>query len=109
MKYFIQYFRISWHEMGIYDLPAMISYITNLKQSNLTYIGHSMGTTAFYVMSTLVPDIASRVQMMFSLAPVAYMEHMKSPLRLLAPFAHDLKVIFYLLKIEKVLRFFNIL
>lgn len=95
--------------MGIYDLPAVISYITNLKQSNLTYIGHSMGTTAFYVMSTLKPNIASKVQLMFSLAPVAYMKHMKSPLRLLAPFAHDLKVICYFLKDENVLRFFDIL
>ncbi|KAI4495300.1 hypothetical protein M0804_001501 [Polistes exclamans] len=92
-----KFWDFSWHEMGIYDLPAMISYITNLKKSNLTYIGHSMGTTAFYVMSTLRSDIASRVQMMFSLAPVAYMEHIKSPLRLLAPFAHDLKSIIHIL------------
>lgn len=87
----------------------MISYITNLTKKNLTYIGHSMGTTGFYIMSILRPNIASKVQLMFSLAPVAYMEHMKSPLRLLAPFAHDLKVIFYFLKDENLLRFFDIL
>ncbi|XP_015184619.1 PREDICTED: uncharacterized protein LOC107070697 [Polistes dominula] len=92
-----KFWDFSWHEMGIYDLPAMISYITNLKQSNLTYIGHSMGTTSFYVMSRLRSDIASKVQMMFSLAPVAYMKHIKSPLRLLAPFARDLKSVIHFL------------
>lgn len=78
--------------MGIYDLPAVISYITNLKQSNLTYIGHSMGTTAFYVMSIMRQDVANRVQMMFSLAPAIYMTHMKSPIRFLAPFSRNLQV-----------------
>lgn len=80
--------------MGIYDIPAMISYITNLKQSNLTYIGHSMGTTAFYVTSIMRQDIVNRVQMMFSLAPVVYVKHMKSPARLLAPFSHNVQVMF---------------
>lgn len=87
----------------------MISYITNLTKNNLTYIGHSMGSTGFYITSILKPNIANKVQLMFSLAPVAYMKHMKSPLRLLAPFAHDLKVICYFLKDENVLRFFDIL
>ncbi|KAK2585096.1 hypothetical protein KPH14_008608 [Odynerus spinipes] len=88
-----RFWNFSWHEMGIYDLPAKISYITNFKQSNLTYIAHSMGTTSFYVMSSMRPDIASRVQIMFSLAPIAYMSHLKSPVRLVAPFAHDYELI----------------
>lgn len=88
-----RFWNFSWHEMGIYDLPAEISYITDLKKSNLVYIGHSMGTTSFYVMSSIRPDIANNVQMMFSLAPVAYMSHLKSPIRLLAPFVHDYELI----------------
>lgn len=73
----------------------MISYITNLKQSNLTYIGHSMGTTSFYVMSIMRPDIASKVQMMFSFAPVAYMGHLNSPIDILAPFTTNLMWYFH--------------
>lgn len=88
-----RFWNFSWHEIGIYDLPAMISYITSIKQSNLSYVGHSMGTTSFYVMSSMRPDIASSVKIMFSLAPVAYMSHLKSPVRLLAPFAHDYELI----------------
>ncbi|KAF7405865.1 hypothetical protein HZH68_005234 [Vespula germanica] len=86
-----RFWNFSWHEMGIYDLPAMISYITNLKQSNLTYIGHSMGTTALYVMSIMRQDIANKVQMAFSLGPAIYVTHMKSPIRFLAPFSRNLQ------------------
>ncbi|KAI4494865.1 hypothetical protein M0804_001066 [Polistes exclamans] len=89
------FWEFSFHELGIYDLPAMISYITNLKQSNLTYIGHSMGTTSFYVMSIMRPDIASKVQMMFSFAPVAYMGHLNSPIDILAPFTTNLMWYFH--------------
>lgn len=79
--------------MGIYDLPAMISYITNVKKQILhTYVGHSMGTTAFYVMAIENPQITRTVQAMISLAPVAFIEHLKSPIRFLAPFANEYEV-----------------
>lgn len=79
--------------MGIYDLPAMVSYITNVRFKLLhTYIGHSMGTTAFYVMAVECPQITRMVQEMISLAPVAFMQHIKSPIRYFAPFANDYEV-----------------
>ncbi|CAL1684026.1 unnamed protein product [Lasius platythorax] len=46
-----------------------------------TYIGHSMGTTCFYVMATERPEIARMVQLMISLGPGAFLNHMKSPVR----------------------------
>jgi lysosomal acid lipase/cholesteryl ester hydrolase len=58
--------------MGIYDVPAEIEYITSLKNDSLIYIGHSMGTTIFYVMASERPDIASKVKAMFGFAPVAF-------------------------------------
>ena len=67
----------SWHEMGVYDLPAAITYITKLRNSSLIYIGHSMGTTMFYVMAIERPDIAANVKVMFSIAPVAFMNNLK--------------------------------
>ena len=46
-----QFWRFSWDEMGQYDLPAMLFYVTkHTGQSSLVYVGHSMGTTAFWVM-----------------------------------------------------------
>lgn len=79
--------------MATYDLPAEISYITNMKKENITYIGHSMGTTMFYAMAIEKPEIASKVTAMFSLAPVAFVGHLKSPVRLLIPFINEIEVI----------------
>jgi lysosomal acid lipase/cholesteryl ester hydrolase len=85
----------SWHEMAIYDLPAAITFITHMKKNKLTYIGHSMGTTMFYVMAIQRPKIASNVKVMFSFAPIAFMTHLKSPIRLLVPFLHEVEVSFF--------------
>nr|XP_034176014.1 lipase 3-like [Osmia lignaria] len=83
-----EFWDFSWHESGIYDLPSMITYIVKLKQSHLkAYIGFSMGTTCFYVMSSERPEIARLLQSAYSLAPVAFMKHVRTPLRHLAPFA----------------------
>ena len=84
---------VSFHELGVYDLPAMISYITNTtSQKLITYIGYSMGTTASYVMAAERPDIARMVQAIISLAPIAFVEYIKSPIRHFAPFVNKLEV-----------------
>lgn len=45
-----QYWDFSWHEIGIFDLPAMIDYTLSITgQRKVHYIGHSMGTTAYLV------------------------------------------------------------
>ncbi|XP_017758978.1 PREDICTED: lipase 3-like isoform X2 [Eufriesea mexicana] len=92
-----KFWNFSWHESGVYDLPAMITYIVKLKEDFLrAYIGFSMGTTCFYVMATERPQIARLLQSAYSLAPVVFMKHVQSPLRYLAPFAYDYKTIFSL-------------
>ncbi|XP_045480546.1 lipase 3-like [Harmonia axyridis] len=83
-----QFWNFSWHEMGVYDLPAVIQFIstTTGKGGEILYVGHSMGTTMFYVFSSLRPEIAKLVKLMVSLAPVAYMKNVRSPIRYLTPF-----------------------
>ncbi|KAG5311345.1 LIP3 Lipase, partial [Pseudoatta argentina] len=89
-----KFWNFSFHELGVYDLPAMISYITDKTSQKLhTYIGHSMGTTASYVMAAERPDIAQMAQAIISLAPVAFVEHIKSPIRYFAPFVNELEII----------------
>jgi len=40
----------SWHEMGVYDVPAVLNHIlTTTGQPDIYYVGHSMGTTMFFV------------------------------------------------------------
>ncbi|CAG4983202.1 unnamed protein product [Colias eurytheme] len=77
----------SWHEIGIIDLPTMIDYVlqrTNTKK--LSYIGHSQGTTAFFVMCSQKPEYNEKIAVMIALSAVAWMSHLVSPVRLLVPF-----------------------
>lgn len=80
--------------MGIYDLPAVIQFISNTtgQGGDIQYVGHSMGTTMFYVFSSLKPEIAKLVKLMVSLAPVAYMQNVRSPIRYLTPFVSEEQV-----------------
>lgn len=86
-----KYWNFSWHEMGYYDLPAVIHHISNItnKPGEILYAGHSMGTTMFFVFAATRPEIAKNVKLMVALAPVAYMTHVRSPIRYLAPFSKD--------------------
>ena len=84
----------SWHEMGTKDLPAVIDYIlqtTGVDQ--IFYAGHSQGTTSFYVLCSERPEYNSKIRAMFSLAPVAFMSNVKSPLlRMIATMSDQLTV-----------------
>lgn len=53
---------------GQIDLPAMIDYaIAVSKQSALHYIGHSQGTTSFFVMASLRTDMNAKIKSMHAL------------------------------------------
>ncbi|XP_072756353.1 lipase 3 [Anoplolepis gracilipes] len=74
------YWDFSWHEMGTRDLPATIDYILKTTgKEKLFYIGHSQGTTSFFVMATEVPEYQNKTQAMFAMAPVAYCGRLASP------------------------------
>ncbi|GAB1860472.1 Lipase [Camponotus japonicus] len=83
----------SLNELGIYDLPAMITYITNMRSQPLhIYIGHSMGSTCFYIMATERPEIAQMVEMMISFASTVFLNHTTSPIQYLV-YLKDYKII----------------
>lgn len=90
--------------MGIYDLPAAFDYVVNVtrKPGEIVYIGHSMGTTMFFVFSSSLPHLAKNIKVMVALAPVVYMTHIKSPIRYLSPFVYDFQVCFYYIFMPKV-------
>lgn len=70
----------SFHEMGVYDLPAFIDF--TLEQTGfdkLHYIGHSQGTTSFWILGSEHPDYMEKIILMQALAPVAYLKHTTSP------------------------------
>lgn len=64
----------SWHEIGYYDLPASITYIQRTTtQTQIFYVGHSQGCTAFYTMVTMRPEFNNFIKLMVAMAPPTYM------------------------------------
>lgn len=90
-----EFWNFSWHEIGYYDLPAIIDYILAFTfKSQLIYIGHSQGTTAFYVMCSERVEYNKKIALMVSMATAAWMSHVKSPLvRALAQFSAEERMI----------------
>lgn len=89
-----EFWNFSWHEIGMIDLPTMIDYVlekTNFKR--LHYVGHSQGTTSFFVMTSMLPQYNDKIIAMQALAPVAFMSDLQSPLiRMAATFQNTLDV-----------------
>lgn len=67
------FWKFSWHEIGFYDLPAMIDYMLNTtKASKVFYVGHSQGTTSFLVLMSTRPEYNSKIIQAHLLAPSAF-------------------------------------
>ncbi|KAJ8713468.1 hypothetical protein PYW07_013838 [Mythimna separata] len=83
------FWRFSWDQIGNMDLPAAIDYALKVSgQERLHYVGHSQGSTSFFVLGSMRPEYNDKIISMHALAPVAYMAHNQSPLlQFLAPHA----------------------
>lgn len=86
-------FSSSFHEMALYDLKSAIDHVLMVTgEEKLFYIGHSMGTVMFWIAMSHYPEYNAKIRLMTALAPVAFVGHIKSPVRLLAPFATEAEV-----------------
>ncbi|GJQ87639.1 hypothetical protein Trydic_g17464 [Trypoxylus dichotomus] len=75
-----EFWDFSWHEIGSIDLPTMIDYVLRVTgQQQVFYIGHSQGTTSFFVMTSERPEYNNKIRLMVALAPIAYMSNMTNP------------------------------
>ncbi|KAL0883486.1 hypothetical protein ABMA27_016854 [Loxostege sticticalis] len=69
-----KFWNFSLNEMGMYDLPASIDFILNKTgQKKLAAIGHSQGTSSFYVLGSTRPEYNKKISVFISLAPIAYL------------------------------------
>ncbi|XP_076756493.1 lipase 3 [Xylocopa sonorina] len=87
-----EYWLFSWHEMGVYDIPAMIDYILGkTNQKKIFLVSHSQGGTAFFVMASERPEYQKKIVASFTLAPAVFMSRSRNPFfRMLAPHANDI-------------------
>lgn len=61
----------SLHEIGIYDIPAMVDYIiSKTKSTRVHYVGMSQGSAAFLAMLSLMPEYNNKIISAHLLAPV---------------------------------------
>ncbi|KAG6456383.1 hypothetical protein O3G_MSEX009703 [Manduca sexta] len=75
-----EFWNFTYHEIGYYDLPAIIDYILNkTEQTQLSAIGFSLGTTIFYVLGSTRPEYNTKIKILICLAPIAYFKHVEPP------------------------------
>lgn len=70
------FWQFSFHEIGFYDLPAMINYILGVSgKPSLFYVGHNQGTTALFVLLSTRPEYNTKIIHAHMLAPIAFMDY----------------------------------
>ena len=82
-----EFWNFDFEDMGTKDVPAEIDFIlSKTGQSKVGYVGHSEGTTQFFIGSSMLPEyFAEKVNVFIALAPVARLTNtMSSFFRLLA-------------------------
>uniref|UniRef100_A0AAG5CPA0 Partial AB-hydrolase lipase domain-containing protein n=1 Tax=Anopheles atroparvus TaxID=41427 RepID=A0AAG5CPA0_ANOAO len=68
------FWRFSWHEIGLYDVPALIDHVLAVTgRPRLHYVGFSQGTMVFFVMLSQRPAYNSKVIDMQAISPSVYM------------------------------------
>ncbi|NXD78385.1 LICH hydrolase, partial [Halcyon senegalensis] len=76
----VEFWDFSFHEMAMYDLPAMINFILQKTgQKQIYYVGHSQGCTIAFIAFSSMPELAQKIKMFFALAPAVTMKYVRSP------------------------------
>lgn len=99
-----EYWDFSFHEIGYYDVPAVIDFIlAKTGQKQLSAIGHSQGTSIFYVLGATRPEYNDKIKLFISMAPIAYMNYMRGLLREIMPLWPIIKATLYVTGTEEIL------
>ncbi|XP_051473762.1 lipase member M-like [Apus apus] len=76
----VEFWDFSFHEMAMYDLPAMISFVLQkTRQKQIYYVGYSQGCTIGFIAFSSMPELAQKIKLFFALAPVVTVKHARSP------------------------------
>jgi lysosomal acid lipase/cholesteryl ester hydrolase len=64
--------------MAQYDLPAVINHVLNVTHADTTYyIGHSQGTLIANAQFSEDTELAAKIKLFISLAPIAKVTHVE--------------------------------
>ncbi|XP_063018938.1 putative lysosomal acid lipase/cholesteryl ester hydrolase [Melospiza melodia melodia] len=80
-----EFWDFSFHEMAVYDLPAMVGFILmQTEQKQLFYVGHAQGSSLGFIAFSSLPQLAKKIKLFFALAPVYTFRHVRGPVLKLA-------------------------
>lgn len=75
-----EFWNFSWHEIGYFDLPAMIEYaLDKTDSSKVYYVGHSQGCSSILALLSTRPSFNSMLSQVHLMAPSVFMNHSTSP------------------------------
>ncbi|NWS22357.1 LIPM Lipase, partial [Pachyramphus minor] len=76
-----KFWDFSFHEMAIYDLPAMVGFIiTQTEQEKLFYVGHAQGGSLGFIAFSSLPHLGEKIRLFFALGPAYTLDHVRGPL-----------------------------
>ncbi|XP_034235843.1 lipase 3-like [Thrips palmi] len=65
-----RFWNFSWHEMGVYDIPAFVDYIlAHTKAPTLHLVGHSMASSAALVTLSVRPEYNAKIRLASFMSP----------------------------------------
>ncbi|XP_053244622.1 lipase member M-like, partial [Podarcis raffonei] len=71
----------SFHEMGVYDLPAMTDFILQKTGRDKIYCGgHAQGSTVAFVAFSVIPQMSEKIKMFFAMGPAYTLHFSISPI-----------------------------
>ncbi|KFQ28617.1 Lipase member M, partial [Merops nubicus] len=77
----VEFWDFSFHEMAMYDLPAMIDFVLQkTEQKQIYFVGYSQGCTIALIAFSSMPELAQKIKMFFALAPAVTMKYARSPI-----------------------------
>ncbi|NXS04846.1 LIPM Lipase, partial [Oxylabes madagascariensis] len=73
-----EFWDFSFHEMAMYDLPAMVGFILmTTEQEKLFYVGHAQGSSLGFIAFSSLPHLAKKIKLFFALAPLYTLRHVR--------------------------------
>lgn len=76
-----EFWDFSWHEIGVFDLSAMIDFVLDITNSeNLFFVGLSQGSTIAMVLLSMKPEYNEKIAQAHLIGPGVFFEYFSSPL-----------------------------
>lgn len=70
-----EFYDFSFHEIGYYDIPAAIDYISNVTgNKDVFFYGNSLGSSAFLAFGSSRPDFVKKIKLAVLASPSAYVK-----------------------------------